>query len=554
MPLKSDRRRSRTTARRVKPASMPAVSAARPAGHSSRDDAFQLYDFAPAMYVMLDGAGLIVDVNQTGCKMLGRSHHTLIGLPLRMWMAGESRTEFLEHLRRCRVGEDVVESEMRIRAADGGFYPVRFYSKRCEYHRRQVFATVVVDLSEYVSLERARVAAERQREHAERERELARAGEAAKDRLIASVSHELRNPLSPALVAAEVLASWMELPERARYLAAVVKRNIELEARLIDDLLDVARATRGQLQLQLQLQPVDVHQVILDAVNGCTPDRDAKAITLSLDLQARAHHARADDDRLRQVFANLLNNAVKFSDPGGAIIVRTENDHDDALRIAIRDQGVGMDADTIADLFKPFERRLAAGRRGGLGLGLSIANSIVEGHGGRIWASSHGTGFGSTFEIELATCPPGATEARPATFRDRELTPVAPPQQAGESGQPRVLIVEDHPDTGALLSMFLAQQGYDVTLVQTLEDGIAQLARGWDVVLTDIGLVDGSGRDLATQVQSLEGPKPRLIAVSGYGSTMDVAASLEAGFDDHLVKPVELQKLLEALAGVPVSK
>ena len=130
MPLKSDRRRSRTTARRVKPASMPAVSAARPAGHSSRDDAFQLYDFAPAMYVMLDGAGLIVDVNQTGCKMLGRSHHTLIGLPLRMWMAGESRTEFLEHLRRCRVGEDVVESEMRIRAADGGFYPVRAFEEQ----------------------------------------------------------------------------------------------------------------------------------------------------------------------------------------------------------------------------------------------------------------------------------------------------------------------------------------------------------------------------------------------------------------------------------------
>jgi PAS domain S-box-containing protein len=551
MPLKSSRRRSRTTLQRAKPASMPDPPAAPSPVPSSRDEAFRLYDFAPAMYVILDGSGLIVDINQTGCRMLGRSHHTLPGLPLRMWMAGESRAEFLEHLRRCRAGEEVVESEVRIRAADGGFFPARLYSKRSEYRRRKVFATVIVDLSEYVSLEKARLAAERQRDQAERDRELALAGEAAKDRLIASVSHELRNPLSPALVAAEVLASWMELPDRARNLASVVKRNIELEARLIDDLLDVARASRGKLQLQLQ--PVDIHQVLLDAVNGCTPDRNAKSITLSLDLQARAHHARADDDRLRQVFANLFNNAIKFSDPGGAIIVRTANDHDDTLRISIRDQGAGMDADTIANLFRPFgQRPHAAGRRGGLGLGLSISNSIVEGHGGRMWASSHGVGFGSTFEIELATCPSVAEDPRPVALR--EATPVADGQGPGANGRSRVLVVEDHPDTGTLLSMFLVQQGYDVTLAQTLEDGIAQLERGWDVVLTDIGLVDGSGLDLAAKARSLAGPQPRMIALSGYGSKTDVAASLEAGFDDHLVKPVELQKLLEALAGVPVSK
>jgi PAS domain S-box-containing protein len=507
------------------------------------DDAFRLYDFAPAMYVLLSAAGLINDINETGCQMLGRPRQKLLGMPLRMWMADESRSDFLEHLRRCRTGEDVVESEMAMRAADGGTIRARFYSKRCVYQRHHVFATVVADLTEYVVLERARKAAEHQRDRAERERELARAGEAAKDRLIAMVSHELRNPLSPAMVAADIMASWAELPARARQLAAVIKRSVELEARLIDDLLDFARGSRDKLNLRRR--SLDVHQVLLDAVNGCSTAADAKRIAITLDLGASTHASEADEGRLRQVFANILNNAIKFSPPGTAILVRTSNNGENAINVAIHDQGPGMDVETLSRLFKPFQQDQPGIRGGGLGLGLTISHQIIAAHGGRLRANSSGAGLGSTFEVELATCKPPQTAAAPVRHR---TTPGANGQSTDRAARRRVLIVEDHQDNGALMSIFLTQHGYEVSLARTLRDGLKQLDRQWDVVLTDIGLSDGSGLDIARRARKLPTP-PRMIALSGYGTTADITASYQAGFDEHLVKPVNLEELLAAMAG-----
>jgi PAS domain S-box-containing protein len=555
MSMKSTRRRpAAPTARDKRNAVRAGLRGGRHPPSSRPEEALRLYDFAPAMFILLDMAGLIVDINQTGCDVLGKSREEVKGLPLRMWIADHNRADFLEHLRRCRTGEDPVESEMSLRSADGGTILGRFYSKWCQYRRRRAFATVVVDLTEYVVLERARKIAERERDRAEQERQLARAGEAAKDRLIATVSHELRNPLTPALVAADVLASWSALPDRARQLAGVIKRNIELEAHLIDDLLDLARSTRGKLQFSKR--PLDVHQVLLDAINASATAAEAKSIAISIDLQAWTHFVRADEGRLRQVFGNILNNAIKFSDPDGAIIIRTTSDADEIVRIMIRDQGMGMDDETLARLFRPFEQQAQpGGLRSGLGLGLTICQSIIEGHGGRIWASSDGPGCGSTFEIELVSCERPAEPVQSAaggrqrrSTDDDRMEPARVPQT--------VLIVEDHPDSGTLMSVFLSQHGYDVTLAQTLADGLAQLDRGWDVVLADIGLVDGSGLDLARRARSLSRPPGRMVAVSGFGSAADIAASHEAGFHEHLVKPVDLAKLLQALQGemAPVTK
>jgi PAS domain S-box-containing protein len=507
------------------------------------DEAFRLYDFAPALHVLLDTSGIIVDINQTGCQLLGLPRERLRGYPLRMWIEDDGRRDFLDHLRRCRAETDVVESEMALRAADGGNVRARFYSKRCVYRRREVFATVIVDLTEYTLLDRWRERAEDQRDRAEHEREMARAGEAAKDRLIATVSHELRNPLSPALVAAEVLTTWTGLPERVRHLASVIKRNIEHEARLIDDLLDLAKGTQGKLHLQLR--PLDVHQVLVDAVNASTPAAESRSVTIGLDLEAAGHVSQADEGRLRQVFSNVLNNAIKFSNPGGAIVVRTTNDTEEILRVTIHDQGAGIDPQTLEQLFGPFEQQPSADRqRSGLGLGLTISRHIIEAHRGRIWASSPGLGQGATFEIELAV-----SSAKPA-----DLLPASPGTSGPSEGRSRgkVLIVEDHADSGTLMSMFLSQRGYDVTLAQTLADGLRQLDRGWDVVIADIGLIDGSGLEVARQTRSLLHRPSRLIAVSGYGSGADIAASHQAGFHEHLVKPVDLQKLLSALTGVGV--
>ena len=542
-------------------ARLPPRPLSRPAVRLKGTPDATLYDFAPAMYVLLDASGLITDVNATGCRMLVTPRDQLLGLPLRLWIVDEHRRPFLDHLRRCRSSDHVVESEMGLRSANGGSVMARLYSRRMRHEGRNVFPTIAVDLTEHVALEQAKWAAELQRDQAQRERQLAQASEAAKDRLIAMVSHELRNPLSPILVAADVLASSREFPERVRQLGAVIKRNIEIEATLIGDLIDVARVTRGRLTLRPE--PTDLHQVILDAVDSCAPAAQARGITITVDFQAERHHVQGEAARLRQVFWNLLSNAIKFSEPGGRVIVRTNSDSVKIIRVAIRDFGAGMDSNTLDGLFRPFEHRTeAGGRRGGLGLGLTISTAIVDGHGGRIWARSEGPGRGAMFELEFVTCEPPA-EPRSSGVSGRSEAPIVPPatneparqpprvESATPAGltAPKILVVEDHYDTAALLAMFLASHGYDVTVAESVTAAINLLDREWTAILSDIGLADGSGLDIARRARALAHPPARMVALSGFGTAADVAASREAGFDEHHVKPVDLDKLLDALGG-----
>ena len=529
-----------------RPLSMPALR------RKGTPDA-TLYDFAPAMYVLLDASGLIIDVNATGCRMLVTPRGQFLGLPLRLWIVEEDRRDFLDHLRRCRVSDDVVESEMRLRAAGRGTVRARIYSHRTRYEGRPVFPTIAVDLTEHVALERAKWAAELQRDQARSERQLAQASEAAKDRLIAMVSHELRNPLSPILVAADVLASSREFPERVRQLGAVIKRNIEIEATLIRGLIDVAQVSPGRLNLRLE--PTDLHQVILDAVDSCGPAAQSRGIAITVDFQARRHHVQGEAARLVQVFWNLLSNAIKFSEPEGRVIVRTNSDSK-IIRVAIRDFGAGMDSRTLDGLFRPFELRTeAGGGRGGLGLGLTISTAIVDGHGGRIWARSDGPGLGAMFELEFMTCEPpaeprssgvpGRLEAPtvpPATNEPARPPPHAEPATPAGVAAPKVLVVEDHDDTAAMLAMFLTSHGYDVTVAQTVAEAMNLLDRDWTAILSDIGLAGGSGLDIARRARTLAHPPARMVALSGFGTAADVAASREAGFDEHHVKPIDLDE------------
>jgi CheY-like chemotaxis protein len=265
-------------------------------------------------------------------------------------------------------------------------------------------------------------------------------------------------------------------------------------------------------------------------------------LRIDADLSASSHHVRGDDGRLRQVFWNLLNNAIKFTDAGGTVVVRS-HDLDGAIRMSIRDSGVGMDATLLDHLFSPFERGpVRTGSRSGLGLGLAICKGIVAGHGGQIRATSEGPGCGSTFTVELATVQSAAAaEHDPPVHRDPPpLTPVTGPQ--------RVLIVEDDEDSREMLTLFLSHQGYTVEVAPSLHAALGRLAEGWDVVMSDIGLPDGSGLDVARHARRLSNQPCRLIALTGYGATADIDASREAGFDDHLVKPIDLDQLLAAMA------
>jgi len=505
----------------------------------------QIYQGAPVMWLVFDRNGIVLDINPAGSQVLGATAEFAIGTPLRMWARADSRQTVLDHLRRCHATNEVVQTDIDLWSASAGELTMRLYSRGMSYKGRIVFPTVAMDVTDRAQLERARLAAERQRDLAEAERRSARAAEAAKDRLVAMVSHELRNPLSPALMAATALERRADLPQDVREMAAAIKRNVQLEARLIDDLLDVAHLTRGQLELRLDV--VDVHDVLRRAAEACAGGAQARDVPVHLDLAAKRHHAIADASRLQQVFWNLLSNAIKFSPRGIEVLVHTESGADGVLLVRVRDAGVGMDAATQQRLFSPFEQpRTPPSGRPGLGLGLTIARGIVEMHGGQIWASSEGPGRGSTFEVDLVT-----TEA-PADALTADDTPETETETETETTAPRrgrVLIVEDHEDTAELLGTCLAQRGYDVTLAHSLAQGMAALDQPWHAILTDIGLGDGSGLDLARRITARGRRPERLVALSGYGSERDIEASRKAGFDRHLVKPVDLAELLDVLNG-----
>jgi PAS domain S-box-containing protein len=541
----------------------------------------KLYDFAPVNWMVLDGRAVILDISLAGSEMLGAATRFLAGTPLLTLTDTESRPLLLDHMRRCRNTAEPVETELMLRNRQGARIAVRLYTRRLLFVGTHLYPTAAIDITEQRATERARQLAEAERDRAEAARRTAQAAEAAKDRLIAVVSHELRNPLSPALLAAVSLQQMADLPERAKAMAAMIRRNIELEARLIDDLLDVARAARGQLDLRMG--HVDLHDILRQAVHVCAPAAAGKSVTIADVLTGARPFVRGDAARLQQVFWNLISNAVKFSPRGGQVIVRTTCDKGDIVRVSVRDFGSGMDEETVNMLFSPFERpRAGTGVRSGLGVGLTIAKSIVDAHGGRIWGYSEGPERGSLFEVELAiteqvraTAPavpapdlmpndavpndavatgavPNDDERTPGASKRREQRDAAPRPEPDKKG--RLLIVEDHLDTGATLAACLEEQGYDVRLVRTVAAGIQALNESWDAILSDIDLTDGSGLDIARAARARFGQGPQLIAVSGFGMIGDIQRSRDAGFDAHLVKPVTADEVVRLLEQIPATR
>ena len=234
----------------------------------------------------------------------------------------------------------------------------------------------------------------------------------AKDDFLAALSHELRTPLTPALAAANYLASnASKVPAEFAEDLEIIKRNVRLQARLIDDLLDLTRITRGKLQLHLE--PVDANAVVRDAIEIANSAILSKKLRVSTELDAEKHHIRGDSIRLQQIFWNLINNAVKFTPSGGQIAVRTYNDNAGHFRFEITDNGIGIERERLASIFTPFEQADPSVSRqfGGLGLGLAISKHLIDLHHGRIEAESRGRSFGTTFKITLDTLPEGAAEA-----------------------------------------------------------------------------------------------------------------------------------------------
>ncbi|MGB9475890.1 MAG: HAMP domain-containing protein, partial [Candidatus Udaeobacter sp.] len=350
----------------------------------------------------------------------------------------------------------------------------------------------------------------------------------AKDQFLAMLSHELRTPLTPVLASALALESQPELPEEIHDSLQMIRRNVELEARLIDDLLDLTRIDRGKVQLNIEV--VDAHTLLESALDICQAEIDRKQLVRSLHLGAQKVHLQADPARLQQIFWNLINNAVKFTPKDGWISISTSNDSNGQFQVEIADSGLGIEPESLPKIFDAFEQ---GGRTqlGGLGLGLAISKRLVEAHNGTISAQSGGQNKGATFTLAFPTCEKTVAQTAPTTLSS------APARQTK-----RILLVEDHEDSNRSLTNLLRRRGYDVHSALTLQSALdLSLKEQFDVLVSDLALPDGSGIDL---IRTLQSKRPLLgIALTGFGMEEDIRRGREAGFQHHLVKPIDLNKL-----------
>jgi two-component system, sensor histidine kinase and response regulator len=364
----------------------------------------------------------------------------------------------------------------------------------------------------------------------------------AKDDFLAALSHELRTPLTPVLMSAAALEQEPGIEPELRRQFGMMRRNVELEARLIDDLLDLTRVSRGKLQL-LFSGPVDVHSLLAHSEQIVHSDARNKSLVLCLELTANEHHVAGDAARINQVFWNLLKNAIKFTPAGGQITVRTANPTPGQLVLTVSDNGIGIDQQTLPFVFRAFEQGDIRGLQpcSGLGLGLSISKAIVELHGGTIRAESAGPGLGAVFTVELSTVLP---------FPEAQIQASQPRRFRGKSY--RLLVVEDHEPTLAVLTRLLRDQGHDVMPASTVQDALALASdHTFDFVISDLGLPDGSGIDLMMQLSNDYGL--RGIALTGYGMAEDLAKTERAGFLAYLVKPINFDQLHRVLERAQVA-
>ncbi|HTW87037.1 MAG TPA: CHASE3 domain-containing protein [Candidatus Binataceae bacterium] len=376
-------------------------------------------------------------------------------------------------------------------------------------------------------------------EHKAAERKLIEANHAleaanqAKDQFLAALSHELRTPLTPVLA---TLTSWEasdELPGSFLADIQMLRRNIDLEARLIDDLLDLNRIVKGKLSLNLEL--VDAHELVKSVVTMFQSEINAKQLNVSIELKAARHYVKADSARLHQVFGNILNNATKFTERHGHISIVSKDDTEGRIILKLKDDGIGMSPKEMDRLFQPFEQGAdISNRYGGLGLGMAISRALVELHAGVITAESEGPGHGAEFTVTLPSI-------HASTMKLPTMTGSGLSARADLRGI-RILLIEDHKDSAEVISHLLRNKGYFVEACATVTEAL-KIAneREFNLVLSDIGLPDGTGIDLIRRLRQRSSIPA--VALTGFGMDEDIHRYKEAGFDAHLTKPVNFQKL-----------
>lgn len=488
---------------------------------------------SPMMLWVTNAQGECVHLNDRWLEFTGQTAETGLGFGWLNAVHEEDRVQSEKIFVKANQVHGPIRMEYRLRRRDGVYRwaldaaSPRF-SKGGEFLG---YIGSVIDIQDRKEVEMALREAKEQAERASR----------AKDDFLAQLSHELRTPLTPVLMAAADLREDQELPGHAREQLAMIERNVGLEARLIDDLLDLTRVTRGKLIMRTE--PCEAHALLQHVVEMVRDEAREKKLEVALDLKAERSLLHGDATRLQQVFWNLLRNAVKFTPGGGRVEIRTRDGEASGdgsrLRIEVSDNGIGFDPASGERIFQPFEQGAAANdqRFPGLGLGLAIARAIVDLHGGQIRGASDGPGCGAKFTVDLPAAQqrPAAREAGETVDRAREPEPSM-----------RLLVVEDDQPTLQVLVRLLTRAGHIVTAVNSI--GAARTAASgqtFDAVISDLGLPDGTGMELMEHLHATYGL--RGVALSGYGMEEDVQRSTLAGFAAHLVKPIEIDELRRTL-------
>lgn len=519
-----------------------------------------LTDLLPEAMVLVTPAGVIRAGNRAFLKIAGHSPETIAGKTLSEvgWTRAD---EWPEYLRRCAGTRTFLLAAAAYRAGDGPPSSYRCEGALCEPRCGDREPTVLLRLipqesssSRFVALtqkiqELSSEITRRQRAELElrlaqrQETEARRAAEAAsraKDQFLATLSHELRTPLNAILGWARMLRSGVLDDSQRSHALVVIERNATMQARLIEDLLDVSRILSGQLRLQYE--PVDLRRVIESAVDAVRPALDSKALQVSTTIAVDST-VYGDAARLQQVVWNLLTNAAKFT-PANGHITLSAAETGDLVRIVVTDSGQGFAAGFKARIFEPFTQADASFSRphGGLGVGLTIVRRLVEAHNGHVAADSAGVGLGATFTVALPIVVPAAPAA-----------PRPLPASGGDVSGLRILVVEDDPDSAELTRTLLEAAGATVVVRDSAQPALELLEHGaTDVLVSDIGLPHQDGLWLIRQLRGRERAGRRLpaIALTAFATPQDRQEVLAAGYDEHVSKPLDFKLLLQRIGQV----
>jgi PAS domain S-box-containing protein len=489
-----------------------------------------IIDSAMDAIITVDERQRIVLFNPAAQTMFRCRESDALDMPLERFVPQRYREVHGEHIQNFgRTGSTTrAMGHMRPLAAvraNGEEFPIEASISQAQIGGQRLFTVIMRDVTERKRQDDALESALARAEHANR----------AKDHFLAVLSHELRAPLAPITTGVEILRRKLNSDQQGQKMLNVIDRNVQLQARLIDDLLDMTRIARGKVELDRQL--VAVGQILQRVIEACMPDIEARGLHFGMKIDQPPHLVNADAARMQQVFWNLLKNAVKFTPRGGCVGVWCRHE-DNQVIVEVLDSGEGIEPEAIRRIFNPFEQadRAVTRRFGGVGLGLSISKALVEMHGGSIEARSSGKGQGATFTVRL---PLGVQHETQGTAAD---------ERVGAARPLRILLVEDHADAANLMREFLALDGHNVELAGDVASAIelAQQHR-FDLLISDLGLPDASGLDLIRELRARGYMGPG-IALSGFGLEQDVVRSKEAGFDAHVTKPANPERLSRLIA------